>query len=142
LPYHTFAGLLLHSHNFCNFWDEQNKPAYPRDRAKPGEACTPFPSGLAQRTFDRPESDGFPPNKKQKCDAWTTTEMEQLTDYYLTEEAKNIKLSDDNHPSHPKRLKRFTFEEIAVGINARSAIPVEKVVTLNSRSHQISCFFQ
>jgi hypothetical protein len=52
--------------------------------------------------------------------------MEQLTDYYLTLEAKKIKLTDDNHPSHPKLLKRFTFEQIAVGINAKSAIPLEK----------------
>jgi hypothetical protein len=60
LHYHTFDGLLLHSESFCQFWDQQRNlvnpkigtnPAYPRDRAKLGEACSPFPSGLALCAF-------------------------------------------------------------------------------------------
>jgi hypothetical protein len=80
------------------------------------------------------ERDGSPPRKKQRCDAWTTTEMEQLAAYYRgggyttrgATTAERIKESDDNHPFHMRTLKRFAVEQIAVGLNTRSAIPVEK----------------
>jgi hypothetical protein len=88
-----------------------------------------------QSLVDEEEHDGSPPaRKKQKCDAWTTTEIEQLIAYYReggyttrgAMTAERIKESDDNHPLHPRTLKRFNVKQIAVSVNAQSAIPVEK----------------
>ena len=73
------------------------------------------------------DSDSSRPRKRQKkCDAWTHEEMAALTKYYVEgacisrglTTAKKIKRSDDNHPSCPKTLERFSSEQIAVGINA------------------------
>ena len=77
LSYHTFGSLLLHSHNFSKFWDGQKNvvnptvgvnPAYPRDRAKLGDGCSPSPSGLALRAFIHTAP--FAASKVHSFDTW------------------------------------------------------------------------